>query len=41
MEAVSAGLIMPTLVCPASKIVAAAQEGKLDIAGYEVIDAAS
>jgi phosphate acetyltransferase len=40
MEAASAGLIVPTLVGPASKIAAVAQECKLDIAGYEVIDAA-
>ncbi len=40
LEAASEGLIVPTLVGPASKIAAAARACKLDLAGFELVDAA-
>jgi phosphate acetyltransferase len=40
IEAASAGLIVPTLVGPAAKIIAVAHGCKFDIAGFELVDAA-
>jgi phosphate acetyltransferase len=39
VEAAQAGIIVPILVGPAAKIAAVAQHHKIDIGGYEVVDA--
>jgi phosphate acetyltransferase len=38
IEAAEAGIIVPILVGPASKIAAAAREHRLDISGFEIVD---
>jgi len=38
IDSAKAGLIVPVLIGPAKKILACAQEGHLDISGYELID---
>ena len=41
VEAAEAGLIEPVLVGPAAKIRAVAAEHRIDLAGYEIVDAAA